>query len=219
MRFGDALERVDIPVLLVSGWHDVFAPQTMEQYTRLSERNAYVGLLMGPWSHIQVGLDSKVHGQSFNRLEEHLLKRTQGTKTIYTNVVTAIWWSLCSPDDKPLPDEEPSTFNFDPKQPTPTFGGNLLLGGGSAGDTALATRSDVLTFTTEALEEDLEITEKVALHSSHSSGSLNVGLFVRLSEVDARGQSHGITETSNKRLDSDRECGPPLYLSDCHTDS
>jgi putative CocE/NonD family hydrolase len=247
MKFGEALDRAEIPILLVGGWYDVFAPQTMEQYTRLSaRRNANVALLMGPWNHMQAGLDARVHEQSFAWLEEHLAKRGQGKGTRKTPVQYFVtgskeWrdvqkWppptvaqelylrsegrltrerSLSADDEE----ENSSAFTFDPKQPTPTTGGNLLLGGGSLDDTALAVRSDVLAFTTDVLEKNLEISGKVTMQLSHSSDNPNVDLFVRISEVDAKGRSHGITETYKRLAPSlvpSRDGGPlTLYLNDC----
>lgn len=236
MKFGEALEHAEIPIFLVGGWYDVFAPQTIEQYTRLSERNASVALLMGPWNHMQVGQEARVYRQSFDWLEEHLAKRTQGRrKTPVQYFVTGAdeWrdvqkWPPSThsqelylrsggrlASEKPFTEENLSTFNFNPKQPTPTIGGNLLLGGGSADDTVLAARSDVLAFTTEVLEKNVEISGKVTVELSHSSDNPDVDLFVRICEVDAKGRSHGITETY-KRLGPGREDEPViLYLNNC----
>ncbi|KAL2842065.1 galactose-binding domain-like protein [Aspergillus pseudodeflectus] len=96
-----------------------------------------------------------------------------------------------------------------------TTGGNLLLSGGATNDTTLAARSDVLTFTTEVLEKDVEISGKVIVELSHSSDNPNADLFIRVSEVDAKGQSHNITETY-KRFPSGQGVSPViLHLNDC----
>jgi putative CocE/NonD family hydrolase len=80
---------------------------------------------------------------------------------------------------------------------------------------SLAARSDVLTFTTEALKVKLEIAGKVIVELNHSSDNPHVDLFVRISEVDSKGRSHSITDTY-KRLNPDREDGPiTLELRDC----
>ena len=54
MKLADALERVQVPVLLQTGWQDLFLPQTLEQYQRLSARGIDVGLTVGPWTHISM---------------------------------------------------------------------------------------------------------------------------------------------------------------------
>lgn len=207
----------------------------MEQYARLSERDTNVALLMGPWNHIRVGMDQKLYQQSFNWLEEHLAGRTEGVrKTPVQYFVTGAeeWrdvqkWppptltqELYLRSGNQLASEKSSTeelsmFTFDLKRPTPTVGGNMLLGGGSADDTLLAARSDVLTFTTEALEEQLEIAGKIIVELNHSSDNPHVDLFVRISEVDSKGRSHSITDTY-KRLNPEGEDGSiTLELRDC----
>ncbi|KAJ5758355.1 CocE/NonD hydrolase [Penicillium nucicola] len=237
MKFGEALERADIPILLVGGWYDVFATQTIQQYMRLAERNTKVALLMGPWNHMQVGQASRVYQQSFSWLEEHLAKRTQRTLSrnmaVQFFVTGAQEWrevpkwppptiaqELYLQSGRRLDAKKPSArtssmFTFDPKQPTPTIGGNLLLGGGSVDDTVLGSRSDALVFTTEALEQDLEISGKIAVVLSYTSDAPKVDLFVRISEVDDKERSHCIAETY-KRLHSTGEDDPIiLLLNDC----
>ncbi|OAL50588.1 CocE/NonD hydrolase [Pyrenochaeta sp. DS3sAY3a] len=236
LKFGDALERAKIPIFLVGGWYDVFASQTMEQYARLSKRNTDVALLIGPWNHMQIGQQSKVYQQSFNWLEQHLGKRMPRAREtpVQYFVTGAQEWRNAQKwppptlaqelylqsggrlaSERPSTDDSSSAFTLNPTQPTPTTGGNLLLGGGSADDTALAARSDVLAFTTDVLDKNVEISGKVTVELSHSSEIANVDLFVRISEVDGKGRSHGITETY-KRLAPGREIGPViLYLNDC----
>jgi putative CocE/NonD family hydrolase len=53
-RANAALHRVDVPILLVSGWQDLFLLQTLEQYRVLHERGIDVALTVGPWTHFGV---------------------------------------------------------------------------------------------------------------------------------------------------------------------
>jgi putative CocE/NonD family hydrolase len=55
LRCGAALERLSVPVLLIGGWHDIFLAQTIEQYQALSRRGVPVRLVIGPWTHMQLG--------------------------------------------------------------------------------------------------------------------------------------------------------------------
>lgn len=52
-RFGAALDRIEIPVLLQGGWQDRFAEQQFEEYSRLSGRGVPVALTVGDWTHVQ----------------------------------------------------------------------------------------------------------------------------------------------------------------------
>ncbi|MBV9352458.1 MAG: CocE/NonD family hydrolase, partial [Mycobacterium sp.] len=74
MRLGAALERVEVPVLLVGGWQDLFLQQTLEQYRRLRERGVDVAVTVGPWTHTQLitkGLATLTR-ESLNWLSVHL---------------------------------------------------------------------------------------------------------------------------------------------------
>jgi len=51
-----ALDRVSVPTLLISGFHDFFATQTMQQYHALRGREVPVGLTIGPWTHMTLDL-------------------------------------------------------------------------------------------------------------------------------------------------------------------
>jgi predicted acyl esterase len=96
-----------------------------------------------------------------------------------------------------------SSFVFDPEDSTPTVGGNLLLlDGGSANDTALAARSDVLTFTTEPLENDVEVAGKIIVQLNHASDNADADLF-------------NITETYRRLSATSKGQTLVLHLNDC----
>jgi uncharacterized protein len=51
-----ALDRVTVPTLLVSGFHDFFIEQTVQQYRALRARGVPTRLTIGPWSHLTLDL-------------------------------------------------------------------------------------------------------------------------------------------------------------------
>ncbi|MGW3955601.1 CocE/NonD family hydrolase [Streptomyces sp. NPDC004752] len=65
----------------------------------------------------------------------------------------------------PAFDEMPDSFVYDPADPCPTTGGNLLMPAqysrGPVDQAAITTRCDVLSYTSEPLTEDLEVTGPV----------------------------------------------------------
>ncbi|WP_127497665.1 CocE/NonD family hydrolase [Actinoplanes solisilvae] len=73
-RAGEALSRVDVPVLLISGWQDLFLDQTLQQYEALRARGVEVGLTVGPWTHLQIGLQGAavVARESLAWLDQHM---------------------------------------------------------------------------------------------------------------------------------------------------
>lgn len=89
----------------------------------------------------------------------------------------------------------PSTFTYHPANPTPTIGGRLLAReGGYRNDSRLAERSDVLTFTGDPLPADLFVTGNPVVELAHSCDNPYHDIFVRVSEVDAKGRSRNVSD-------------------------
>ncbi|KAF9876686.1 hypothetical protein CkaCkLH20_06094 [Colletotrichum karsti] len=223
-RHGKALEKANIPILLVTCWYDVFFEQTMEQYQVLSRRGCPVALRIRSGGHVDAQ-NGDTTEQSLQWLETHLA-RNQSSKKI---PAVRIYRDGDAPEWLELPKWPPSTshreyflsaggklgdlhssegdtssFVFDPSNPTPTVGGPLMIGGGSVEDTALCSRDDVITFTSEPLTEPLDIFGRPCVDLFHSSDTPFCDLFVRLSIVDSQGRSRNITERY-RRIDASRE--------------
>jgi uncharacterized protein len=212
MRFGAALDRVQVPVLLIGGWQDLFLQQSLEQYQHLRDRGVDVALTIGPWTHTQLllqGLRTIAH-ETQDWLDRHIGGRPATSRRSRVRVFVAGegWREV---DDWPpatsehalylqpgggLADTPPSSaagsfassvsFRYDPADPTPTIGGRLLSpDGGHRDDTALAARSDVLSFTTDVLTEDLCVQGTPVAELAYSSDNPHIDVFVRLSEVSA----------------------------------
>lgn len=225
MRYGAALERADVPILLIGGWQDLFLEQTVEQYDRLHARGVDVALTVGPWQHVDVMAKGApiVARETLDWLDANLAHRAPRRRSAPVRIfVTGAseWRDLpawppptvpyelytdtggtLSPT--PPPAGRTSSFTFDPADPTPTVGGPLLTGGGIVDDRPLTARPDVLTFTSGELTRDLEIIGTPSAELAHTTDNPYADLFVRLSEVDPRGRSHNVTETY-LRLDPSR---------------
>ncbi|GAB1642830.1 CocE/NonD family hydrolase [Krasilnikovia sp. MM14-A1259] len=76
-----ALGRVDVPVLLVGGWQDMFLDQTLEQYRVLRGRGVDVALTVGPWTHVGAATRGAgmVGRDTLAWLDEHVAGGTAGT--------------------------------------------------------------------------------------------------------------------------------------------
>ncbi|ROV98323.1 hypothetical protein VMCG_07187 [Cytospora schulzeri] len=233
MKQGKALDNTKAAVLLTGGWQDMFTPGTTEQFRRLSERGCTVAMTIGPWSHMQAANGEGMMKDTLDWLDKYLAKRKTGdirlapVKVKVTGIDEWRWLTSWPPATKPLElhldsqgqlgREQPartdeSSFKFDPHDPTPTLGGGLLFGGGYVNDTALAKRPDVLSFTTAPLDHDIEVLGKARIELTHSSDNPHVDLFVRVSEVNAKGISHNVTEVY-RRLDPSRApAGKPAKI-------
>ncbi|HEX6855117.1 MAG TPA: CocE/NonD family hydrolase [Streptosporangiaceae bacterium] len=87
---------------------------------------------------------------------------------------------------------EPDRYTYDPRDPTPTVGGSILSAvypPGSADVTELQLRTDVLTFTTEPLAEDLDVVGPLSLVLYASSTAADTDFFARLSDVFPDGRA------------------------------
>ncbi len=140
MNLTRALDRVEVPVLLISGWHDLFLEQTLEQYAHLQGRGVDVALTVGPWSHIAVGAGAAriTSNETFEWFEEHVAHRGARRRTTPVRVYVtgadewrdlAVWpppavertWYLGPHadllDHPPAQDAPASSFLYDPVRP------------------------------------------------------------------------------------------------------
>ncbi|KAM5355065.1 hypothetical protein ACJ41O_001711 [Fusarium nematophilum] len=214
LRHTEALEKADIPILLISGWHDIFFDQTMEQYERLHERGCNVALTVGPWTHMDVQNRETV-ADTFAWLEKYVAGKKDVERKAPVKVCVGgsdqRWRELPSwppatvsseyylgsggvlGHSKPS-EEASSSFTYDPAAPTPTLGGPLMISGGSIDDTALGARDDTLVFTTQSLDQPVEVLGQPLVRLKHSTDRPYADLFVRLSQVDTNDKSRNITE-------------------------
>lgn len=216
LQANEALDRVDVPVLLLGGWQDLFLEQTLEQYRRLRARDVPTALTIGAWTHSQFMAKAAPTAlrESLAWLDEHLGGRPAPPRSrVRVEVRDHGWLDL---DDWPptMPDEvlylqpahrlgdvpaderaAPSVFTYDPSDPTPTIGGRLLsVDGGYRDDGALALRGDVLDFTGEPLDADLFVVGTPVVELAHDCDNPHHDVYVRLSDVDAEGRSRNVSD-------------------------
>jgi putative CocE/NonD family hydrolase len=189
-----------------------------------------VALTVGPWTHTQMlskGLATSAR-ESLDWLNAHLggAPALRRPSPVHIFVTGQGWRHLPDwppktaqhalylqagghlGDTAPATGSPPSTFRYDPDHPTPTTGGPLLSPmGGYRDDTRLALRDDVLAFTGATLTHDLCVYGNPVIELEHSSDNPNVDLFVRVSEVDARGRSRNVSD-GYRRLDPSLRQGP-----------
>ncbi len=216
LRLDAALDHAEIPVLLLTGWQDLFVEQTLAQYARLRERGVPVAVTIGPWNHSHMSRKGAptVLRESLAWLDTHLAgNRGAARSPVRIHVNHRGWidlddWPPSMPEqvrylqpggrlgDAVPPDTAPSpTFTYDPADPTPTIGGRLLSpDGGYRNDTKLAERADVLSFTSDALSQDIYVIGNPVIELSHSCDNPHNDLFVRVSEVDAKGRSRNVSD-------------------------
>jgi putative CocE/NonD family hydrolase len=86
-------------------------------------------------------------------------------------------------------------FRYDPADPTPSPGGAIMaMRAGSQDNRAVERRLDVLVFSSDPLDEPLEVIGQVAADVSVTRDNPHADLFVRLCDVDPRGRSCNVCD-------------------------
>ena len=214
-----ALDRVQAPVLLITGWQDVFLRQTLDEYRRLRDRGVRVALTVGPWTHLQMASRGgpRVFSELFDWVDRHTTGNNEASadQSVAFHVTGAGGWR--SAPDWPPPTQEqilylapggslaptaptttapPVVFTYDPNDPTPTMGGRSLSShAGYQQDSDLARRADTIALVSTPLRAPLEMIGAPQVTLAHHSDNPHFDLWVRLSEVRPDGRSHNVTET------------------------
>ena len=113
-------------------------------------------------------------------------------------------WNLAAggalaPDgDAASPDAAPSEFVYDPADPVPTLGGNLVMApafpAGAFDQARVEAREDVLVFTSEPLAEELEVTGRVRVVLHAESSAPSTDWVARLCDVHPDGRSYNLCD-------------------------
>jgi putative CocE/NonD family hydrolase len=241
LKVGEALDRVQVPVLLISGWMDLFLDQTLEQYTHLRGREVDVALTVGPWTHIGViGKGARtVLPEQVAWLDEHvagLRKAGRGARVrAFVTGAGGGWRGLADwppphtdealylhplgglAAEAPAPDEPASEFTYDPADPTPSIGGRLLSAGASGvrDSRGLAARADVLAFTGAPLSAPLEIMGTPVVELAHRSDNPHCDVFVRICDVAPDGRAVNVSDGFRRLLPGEHESDLTLRLDAC----
>ena len=217
MRFDAALDQSQVPVLLINGWQDLHLDQTLDQYDRLHSRGVDVAMTIGPWTHARMlrkgvstylpeafeWIRSRVAGEgpTGNRAPVRLFVQGQDWLELPDWPPTMPERVFYLAPDETLSDEAPaamatpSSFNYDPSDPTPSVGGPLMRPtAGYQEDNALSERADVLTFTGAPLAADLFMVGHPLFELVHSADNAYTDVFVRISSVDEEGQSTNVAD-------------------------
>jgi predicted acyl esterase len=87
------------------------------------------------------------------------------------------------------------SFRYDPAHPTPSVGGaTLSLTPGVRDNRRVEQRPDVLVFSSEPLDEPVEVIGDVTAELHVTRDNPNADLFVRLCDVDVRGRSRNVCD-------------------------
>ena len=197
-----------------AGWFDMLGISTFETLKALPEGSV---LRIGPWSHgvntfDRSEVDYAAHGGAVTEdaeveflrsaLEgrESEARKWPGKILLYTMGRNA-WryeneWPLARTAyrDYDFTQGETRTFDHDPKNPVPMRGGRVIHAGGQYDQREIERRADVLSYTGEALADDLEVTGNVSAQLIVSSTAVSSDVTVKLVDVCPDGRALNVLE-------------------------
>ena len=213
--FSSAVGDVRAPVQLVGGWYDIFLPWMVEDFHALRDAGRRPQLIIGPWTHTAAGMTGASLRHGVGWLRAHLL----GDRGMVSDAPVSVYvtgerrWRELT--DWPPPgttertfhlapgarlsgapvDSEPSRYRYDPADPTPAVGGAMMLEQRPVRDNRpLEARADVLTFTSDPLDADLDALGPVHADIRLRSSRGDTDVFVRVCDVQPDGASLNVCD-------------------------
>ncbi|WP_409496668.1 CocE/NonD family hydrolase [Amycolatopsis sp. cmx-11-12] len=214
--FGRDLDSMP-PVSMVAGWYDIFVIEQLAEFEALRTAGRQARLTVGPWKHASAGTIAATFRDALDWADIHLNEeehaRERGTRVRVFVMGARRWVDL--PDWPPPADSvawhlhtegvlslEPSKpgragrHRYDPAAPTPSVGGRSLdlPLAGPKDNRRLEARPDVLTYTTDALIEDLTVIGQVRAVLYVTTTVDYTDFFVRLCDVAPNGRSTNLCD-------------------------
>jgi hypothetical protein len=203
------------PASLVGGWYDIFLPSQLDDYRALRAAGGGATLTIGPWTHASPGVMAASLRDGLALFDGRLRDQPgpTGDKPVRVFVMGERRWVELA--DWPPPFEEqswylgaggklqrsqaaggPDRYRYDPANPTPGIGGPSLNWSmaGPKDQRKREDRTDVLTYTSEALTEDLTVIGPLRAELHVRSTLENTDFFVRLCDVSPRGRSKNLSD-------------------------
>lgn len=199
---------VTVPVLMVSGWYDIFLPWQLRNYAQLAAAGNAPQLTVGPWGHVSRGKLGPAHRESIAFLKEVFTgessNRVAPVRAFQTGLDQwhdlEIWppknssaqsWFLQA--DGRLATEPAqagiSEYTYDPTAPTPSVGGPSLQPKTEPVDNAAhEQRPDVLAFRSATLSMPIDIAGEPIARIRIASSAPSFDVFVRITDVHPDGR-------------------------------
>jgi putative CocE/NonD family hydrolase len=203
------------PVSMVTGWYDIFLTSQLRDFRTLAAAGRSPRITIGPWAHADPGNMRTMVQDQIGFLSAHLLgNRAQlhrsPVRVLLQQAATWLDFDHWPPEaaakqmhlrsvgglgDAVAGEPQPSTFTYDPADPTPSVGGRLLMGKSRQRDNrAIEARPDVLVFTGEPLAHDLDVIGDLTATIFVRTDLGNADVFVRLCDVDRSGVSRNVSD-------------------------
>jgi putative CocE/NonD family hydrolase len=213
--FGRQLAEVP-PSTLVGGWYDLFLPAQMADYEALRAAGREVRVTIGPWTHASprgmgeavrdglewfdahVGPAPSPSGRAGVRLFVMGDDRWEEFAEWPPPAELQTWYLGSGGTLSPESDQggPPDRYRYDPADPTPAVGGPALnaRSAGPKDQQPREARSDVVTYTSPVLPEDLTVIGPLSVRLHLRSTLDDTDFFVRLCDVSPKGHSTNLSD-------------------------
>ncbi|WP_406132185.1 CocE/NonD family hydrolase [Streptomyces sp. NBC_00989] len=228
----DKVADITVPASLVGGWYHLFLPNQLRDFQTLRRTapDTPHRVTIGPWAHWAMAMDGLATREALEwglavakgeappeRAPVRLFVmgedrwrdfpawpppgyepqrfHLQPGGTLATDLAT----------DLPA-DSTPDDYQYDPADPTPAVGGVrmwTLQKYGRVNNAKLEARPDVLTYSTPALDKDVEVVGEVSAEIFFRSSLPYADVFVRLCDVDEKGRSTNVCDGLISLADAD----------------
>jgi putative CocE/NonD family hydrolase len=224
---------VTAPVLQVGGWYDIFLPVQLADHRALVAAGRRPRLVIGPWTHTASKAFATQVTESVRWLDRNVLDTAHdggsedGAPVRVFVMGAGVWRDLPTwppPEARATPwylhrggrldpsepgDEGADPYTYDPNDATPVIGGTLLRRtGGRREQRRTEARADVVVFTGDVLDADLDVVGEVTADVRVSCDLEHFDVFVRLCDVDEKGRSFNVCD-GLERVSPERHPRPP----------
>jgi putative CocE/NonD family hydrolase len=119
--------------------------------------------------------------------------------------------------EAPPASDLPDKFDYDPKNPVPSYGGNVCctgnaVAGGSFDQRKIETRPDVLVYSTAPLKEGIEMSGPIEVTLYVSSDAKDTDFTAKLIDVDPDGRAYNLDETIQRMRYRGGYDRPPVWM-------
>ena len=214
----DKVSNVKAKVSFSTGWWDIFLPWNLEDYLKLKDNGLEPHLTIGPWHHgntkgMAEGIkESIVWHDAFLREKDNGLRKNpvrlfimgsnewkeypewppQESHPKFWYIQPGGGLSVDTPDMS-----NPDAYVYDPQNPTPKIKGGFGMVGAPWGQKdvrKIEKRKDILIYTSDPIEKDLEIIGPVKAELFVKSSINNTDFLARVCDVFPNGKCLNVTE-------------------------
>ena len=205
-------DQVEVPSLNIGSWYDIFLQGTLDNYEAMVARGKETRLIVGPWAQPTCDADDLWLAFLGNHLAPETAVELPAAPVRIFVMGRDEWrdepawpleravperWFLAGggrlTPEQDAAEDGASELAYDPADPAPTVGGLTVMSvgcpAGPFDQARVEARDDVLVFTSEPLEEELEVTGRVRVVLHAESSAPSTDWVARLCDVHPDGRS------------------------------